>query len=200
VKAGPSLWNVRWGKSSWRVSQLFPISSLLTTYIITLINKQYDEIFLVAQHISRFWCWTSQFAYVYTVYISIPQRGTQSRPTLFLCKEKWWSGQISSPRNWNMYLRFIDHTQTPTLGRTPLNEWPARRRGHYLPIQHTTHTREEHPYTLAAKQTRDPRKRAAADLRLKRHNHRDRPLRLQYFRFVFVTHLLQIYDDCSNVF
>ena len=40
------------------------------------------------------------------------------------------------------FLRFLDHTQRrTTLGRTPLDEWSARRRDLYL-TTHTTHNRQ----------------------------------------------------------
>ena len=40
------------------------------------------------------------------------------------------------------FLRFLDHTQRrTTVGRTPLNEWSARRRDLYL-ITHSTHNRQ----------------------------------------------------------
>jgi len=40
------------------------------------------------------------------------------------------------------FLRFLDHTQRrTTVGRTPLDEWSARRRDLYL----TTHTTDKHP-------------------------------------------------------
>jgi hypothetical protein len=44
------------------------------------------------------------------------------------------------------FLRFLDHSQRrTTVGRTPLDEWLARRRDLYL-TTHTTHTRERHPW------------------------------------------------------
>ena len=40
------------------------------------------------------------------------------------------------------FLRFLDHTQRrTTVGRTPLDEWPARRRDLYL-TTHNTHNRQ----------------------------------------------------------
>jgi len=40
------------------------------------------------------------------------------------------------------FLRFLDHTQRrTTVGRTPLDEWPARRRDLYL-MTHNTHNRQ----------------------------------------------------------
>jgi len=40
-------------------------------------------------------------------------------------------------------MRFRDHTQRrTTVGRTPLDEWPARREDLYLTTTHNTHSRE----------------------------------------------------------
>jgi len=46
--------------------------------------------------------------------------------------------------------------------RTPLNEWPARRRGRYL--QNTQETQEANIRTLSGTRTSDPRNRMAANL------------------------------------
>jgi len=52
---------------------------------------------------------------------------------LWLCNPTW--GMVSS------FLRFIDHTQRRTaVGRTPLDEWSARRRD-FLLATHNTHNR-----------------------------------------------------------
>ena len=43
------------------------------------------------------------------------------------------------------FMRFLDHTQRRiTVGRTPLDEWSARRRDQYL-TTHTTLTTDKHP-------------------------------------------------------
>ena len=39
------------------------------------------------------------------------------------------------------FLMFLDHTRRSTVGRTPLNEWSARRRDLYL-TTHDTHNRQ----------------------------------------------------------
>jgi len=69
------------------------------------------------------------------------------------------------------FLRFLDHTQQrTTVGRTPLDEWQARRRDLYL----TTHnTHNKHPCSGVIR-THDLSRRAAADLRLRPRGHRDR--------------------------
>jgi hypothetical protein len=61
-----------------------------------------------------------------------------------------------------------------TLGRTPLDEWSARRRDHYLShINHNTHKRQTSmPHGCI--RTRNPSKRAAADPRRRRRRHWDR--------------------------
>jgi hypothetical protein len=64
---------------------------------------------------------------------------------------------------------FLDHTQLDTYirGRTPLNQWSARRRGRYL--RNTQQTEETNIHALSGIRTRDPSKRAAADLGLRLH-------------------------------
>jgi hypothetical protein len=64
------------------------------------------------------------------------------------------------------FTRFLDHTQRRvTVGRTPLEEWSARRRGLYL----TTHTTDIHaPHGI---RTHDRSRRAAVDLRLRPRGH-----------------------------
>jgi hypothetical protein len=71
-------------------------------------------------------------------------------------------------------LTFLDHTilGTHTLGRTPLNEWSARRRGRYLP--NTQQTQKKNIHALSEIRTRDPKIQVAADQRLRPHSHRDR--------------------------
>jgi len=72
----------------------------------------------------------------------------------------------------------VDHTQLDTLththGRAPLNEWPTRRKGRYL--HNTLQTQEANILALSWNRTRDPNGQAAADLRLRPHRHRDRPI------------------------
>jgi hypothetical protein len=69
--------------------------------------------------------------------------------------------------------RFHDHThfRHTTVGRTPLDEGPARRRDLYL----TTLTSDRHPAPGGIR-THDPSKRAAEDPRLRPHGHWDRPV------------------------
>jgi hypothetical protein len=57
-----------------------------------------------------------------------------------------------------------------TLGRTPLDEWSARRRDLYL--KKTQETDINVPFGI---RTRSPTKRAATDPRLRQRGHRGRP-------------------------
>jgi hypothetical protein len=68
-------------------------------------------------------------------------------------------------RNFAITLR---HT---TVVRTSLNEWPARGRGRYIP--NTQSSQDTNIHALISIRTRDPSNRAAADLRLRPHGHRD---------------------------
>ena len=63
------------------------------------------------------------------------------------------------------FVRFLDHTQwRTTVGRTPLEEWSARRRDLYL----TTHnTHNKHPSPPGGIRTHNLSRRAAADRRLR---------------------------------
>jgi hypothetical protein len=68
--------------------------------------------------------------------------------------------------------RFLDHTQrSATVGRTPLDEWSARRRDHYL-TTHNTHTTNIH--ASGGLRTHDRSRRAAVHLRLRPRGHWDR--------------------------
>ena len=68
------------------------------------------------------------------------------------------------------FMRFLDHTQRrTTVGRTPLDEWSARRRDLYL----TTLTTDRYPCPGGTR-THNLSSRAAADLRLRPRGHWDR--------------------------
>jgi hypothetical protein len=73
------------------------------------------------------------------------------------------------------FTRFLDHTQRrTTVGRTPLDEWSARRRDLYM-TKHNTHNRQTSmPSVGFEPRTHDLSKRAAADLRLRPRGHWDR--------------------------
>ena len=69
------------------------------------------------------------------------------------------------------FMRFLDHTKRRiTVGRTPLDEWSARRRDLYL----TTLITERHPCPPGGIRTHDLSRRVAADLRLRPRGHWDR--------------------------
>ena len=94
------------------------------------------------------------------------------RYCFFLCGP---TGQIG-PR-----LRFIDtppththtHTDTHRAGRTPLNNWSARRGGRYL--HNTKQTQGKNIHGLSGLRTRDPLNQAAIDLRITAQGQRDQP-------------------------
>ena len=63
------------------------------------------------------------------------------------------------------FTRFLDYTQRhTTVGRTPLDEWSARHRNHYLTIQHSQQTNIHAPGGI---RTHNLSRRAAADPRLR---------------------------------
>jgi hypothetical protein len=72
-------------------------------------------------------------------------------------------------------LRFRDHTQWHnTVGRTPLDDWSARRRDLYL--TNTQHSQQTNIHVPGGIRTRNPSRRAAADPRLRPLGHWDRLL------------------------
>ena len=72
-------------------------------------------------------------------------------------------------------MRFLDHTQRrTTVGRTPLDEWSARRRDLYL-TTHNNHNRQI-SMPLSGIRTHDLSRRAAADLRLRPRGRWDRQM------------------------
>jgi len=70
------------------------------------------------------------------------------------------------------FTRFLDHTQRHiTVGRTPVDEWSARRRP--LP-DNTQHSQQTNIHAPAEIRTHNLSRRAAADLRLRRRGHWNR--------------------------
>ena len=77
-----------------------------------------------------------------------------------------WAG-VSS------FTRFPDHTQRrTTVGRTPLDEWSARRRDLYL--DNTQHSQQTNIPAPGGNRTHSLSRRAAVDLRLRPRGHWDR--------------------------
>ena len=71
------------------------------------------------------------------------------------------------------FLRFLDHTQRrTTVGRTPLDEWSARRRDLYLTTLDTHNRQTSTP--PGGIRTHDVSRQAAADLCLRPRGHWDR--------------------------
>ena len=83
--------------------------------------------------------------------------------------------QPPSPPPWvraSSFMRFLDHTQRrTTVGRTPLEEWPARRRDLYLTTQHSQQT---NIHALGGIRNHNLSWRAATDIRLRPRGHWDR--------------------------
>jgi hypothetical protein len=63
-----------------------------------------------------------------------------------LLKTIFWHNKLPPPLQWarvSSFKKFLDHTQRHTTpGRTPLDEWSARRRDLYL-TKHNTHNRQK---------------------------------------------------------
>ena len=86
------------------------------------------------------------------------------------------------------FMRFLDHTQRrTTFGRTPLDEWSARRRDLYL----TTHNNHNRQISMppGGIRTHDLSRRVAADLRLRPRGHWDRLFSLLSWRLFTAQHV-----------
>jgi len=69
--------------------------------------------------------------------INIISKHANTETVVFVC---FWLGDLKWARA-SSFVRFLDHNQRlTTFGRTPLDEWSARRRDLYL----TTHTTDRH--------------------------------------------------------
>jgi hypothetical protein len=75
------------------------------------------------------------------------------------------------------YRGFTITLRYTTLGRTPLDEWSARRRDFYLTTQLS---QEKDIHAFGGIQTRSPSKRAAADLRPRCHCDRHFQLHVKF--------------------
>jgi hypothetical protein len=93
-----------------------------------------------------------------------------------------WGPKPPHYRDFTITLRHI------TLGRTPLDEWSARRTDLYL-TKHNTHKRDIH--VTGGIRTHDPSKRAAADPRLRPRGHWERPSLSYKHKIEFYTRLVR---------
>ena len=93
--------------------------------------------------------------------------------------------------------RILDQTQRrTTVGRTPLDEWSARRRDLYL-TTHTTLT-TENINASGGIRTHNLSRRAAADLRLRLRGHWDRQWNLKWTILNQQRRVLQIIHKCKT--
>ena len=98
-------------KTTWHLLR-FESSSTLIYLTVTLLQVRYS-IHLISRAV-----W-GEITYIFIVWRNSPQRARASS-----------------------FKRFLDHTQRRiTVGRTPLDEWSARRRDLYL-TTHNTHNRQ----------------------------------------------------------
>ena len=86
-------------------------------------------------------------------------------PPPFLCAATL--GGPWPPHSWG----FLDHTRRITVGRTPLDEWSARRRP--LP-DNTQHSQQTDIHVPGGIRTHNLSRRAVVNLRLRPHGHLDR--------------------------
>ena len=95
-----------------------------------------------------------------------------------------------------LFFMFLDHTQRRTrVGRTPLDEWSARRRDLYL-TTHNTHNRQT-SMPPGGIRTHDLSRRTAADLRLRPRGHWDRQrvlyMKTNIYIFFFLSYLAHFF-------
>jgi hypothetical protein len=97
---------------------------------------------------------------------------------------------------------FLDHTHfgTHAHGRTPLNEWSARRRGCYL--HNTQQTQQTNIHAPSGIRTCDCISPAAACLHLRLHGHRYRAhsIFVHYFFCSFCSHKLRLDENRDEIF
>jgi len=91
--------------------------------------------------------------------------------------------KVSTTLNWLIYFFMAQQPQSGlgrlvfevfrshTVGRNPLNEWSARRRGRYL---HDKQKQKTNIHAVSGIRTRNPNSRAAEHLKLRLHGHRVR--------------------------
>jgi hypothetical protein len=90
----------------------------------------------------------------------------------------------------------VTHLRHTTVGRTPLDERPARRRDLYL-TSHTTHKRQT-SIPPDGIRTHDPSKRAAEDPRRRPNGHWDRHIYIYIYIYMRKEHWVFGIDICST--
>jgi len=97
---------------------------------------------------------------------------------------KWWKGITFFSRGGAARRLIVEvsrsHTirHTYTTSMTPLHEWSARSKG--CAIHNTQHTQQTNIHALSRFRTHNPSYRAASDVRLRPHGHRDRLTFMKY--------------------
>jgi len=79
---------------------------------------------------------------------------------------------VTQQHNSGLRLLIAEVPRSHTPGRTPLNEWSARRWVRYL--HNTQQTKETNINAISGIRTRNPSGQPTAEIRLRRHGHRDR--------------------------
>jgi hypothetical protein len=102
------------------------------------------------------------------------------------------------------FTRFRDHTkQSTTVGRSPLDEWSARRRDLYLTTPNTQDTLQTNIHAPCGIRTHDRSRRTAVDLRLSPRGHWDRhigvsPRHNSLCRIASHIYLTLLHIDCCH--
>jgi len=99
------------------------------------------------------------------------------------------------------FLRLLHHTQRHIIvGRTPLDEWSARRRDLYL--HNAQHSQQTNIHAPCGNRTHDLSRRAAVDLRLRSRSHWDRLhglLPVEIYIFCSITHRTSVRQKTNRI-
>ena len=129
-----------------KVFTIFNANTFLGTSYFAIVNNSFT-----ASHVGVYFMTLFKWFLLYDAPLALHKRLTSVG--LFLCRRLFAASQSAHPMlfiwhnslQWVMassFKRFLDHTQRrTTVGRTPLNEWSARRRDLYL-TTHDIHNRQ----------------------------------------------------------
>ena len=97
----------------------------------------------------------------------------------------FWHNSPSVGQGFSSFIRFLDDTQWRTIvGRSPLDEWSARRRDLYL-TTHNTHNKQT-SMAPSGIRTHNLSRRAAADLRLRPRGYWDRHNYMYIYIYIYI--------------
>jgi len=106
----------------------------ITQFEISWLQEARKKMTVTCGHMNYIYC--ALICFILFLFLMIVVEATET--CLFVCFVCFWRDSSQWARA-SSFTRFLDHTQRrTTVGRTPLDEWSARRRDLYLTI-HNTH-------------------------------------------------------------